>query len=93
MWGPDNPDMELWIWDAARPLSDGPCCTLGPGPYEHGIRPGFPLHSSWVDRAGVENWIRPTYNAPTIEMPRYLKLLELGTIGAGVLRRLIQQRL
>lgn len=93
VWGPDNPDMELWIWDAARPLSDGPCCTLGPGPYEHGIRPGFPLHSSWVDRAGVENWIRPGYNAPTIEMPRYLKLLELGTIGAGVLRRLIQQRL
>mgnify|MGYP000665072018 CR=1 FL=1 len=92
VWGPDNPDMELWIWDAARPLSDGPCCTLGPGPYEHGIRPGFPLHSSWVDRAGVENWIRPNYSAPTIEMPRYLKLLELGTIGAGVLRRLIQQR-
>ncbi|MBL9105599.1 MAG: carotenoid oxygenase family protein [Myxococcales bacterium] len=93
VWGPDNPDMELWIWDASRPLSDGPCCTLGPGPYEHGIRPGFPLHSSWVDRAGVENWIRPGYSAPTIEMPRYLKLLELGTIGAGVLRRLIQQRL
>ncbi len=93
VWGPDNPDMELWIWDAARPLSDGPCCTLGPGPYEHGIRPGFPLHSSWVDRAGVENWVRPAYSAPTIEMPRYLKLLELGTIGAGVLRRLIQQRL
>jgi hypothetical protein len=93
VWGPDNPDMELWIWDAARPLSDGPCCTLGPGPYEHGIRPGFPLHSSWIDRAGVENWIRPGYSAPTIEMPRYLKLLELATIGGGVLRRLIQQRL
>jgi hypothetical protein len=93
VWGPDHPDMELWIWDAARPLSDGPCCTLGPGPYEHGIRPGFPLHSAWVDRAGVENWVRPDYGAPTIEMPTYLKLLELGTIGAGVLRRLLQQTL
>lgn len=92
VWSPDSPDMELWVWDAARPLSDGPCCTLGPGPYERGIRPGFPLHSSWIDRAGVENWVRPHYNAPTIEMPRYLKLLELGTIGAGVLRRLLQQR-
>ena len=30
-------------------------------------------------------------DAPTIEMPTYLKLLELGTIGAGVLRRLWQQ--
>jgi len=91
VWSPDSPDMEVWIWDAARPLDAGPCCTLGPGPYERGIRPGFPLHSSWVDRAGVENWVRPEYNAPTIEMPTYLKLLELGTIGAGVLRRMWQQ--
>lgn len=91
VWGPDSAAMEVWIWDAARPLDAGPCCTLGPGPYERGIRPGFPLHSSWVDRAGVENWVRPEYNAPTIEMPTYLKLLELGTIGAGVLRRLLQQ--
>jgi hypothetical protein len=91
VWGPDSPSMEVWIWDAANPLDAGPCCTLGAGPYEHGIRPGFPLHSSWVDRAGVENWVRPDYDAPTIEMPTYLKLLELGTIGAGVLRRLWQQ--
>ena len=91
VWGPDSAAMEVWIWDAARPLDAGPCCTLGPGPYERGIRPGFPLHSSWVDRAGVENWVRPEYTAPTIEMPTYLKLLELGTIGAGVLRRLLQQ--
>jgi hypothetical protein len=91
VWGPDSAAMEVWIWDAARPLDAGPCCTLGPGPYERGIRPGFPLHSSWVDRAGVENRVRPEYNAPTIEMPTYLKLLELGTIGAGVLRRLLQQ--
>ena len=91
VWSPDNTDMEVWIWDAAKPLDAGPCCTLGPGPYEKGIRPGFPLHSSWVDRAGVENWVRPAYNAPTIEMPTYLKLLELGTIGAGVLKRMWQQ--
>jgi hypothetical protein len=91
VWGPDSPSMEVWIWDAQDPLDAGPCCTLGAGPYEHGIRPGFPLHSSWVDRAGVENWVRPDYDAPTIEMPTYLKLLELGTIGAGVLRRLWQQ--
>lgn len=91
VWSPDNTDMEVWIWDAAKPLDAGPCCTLGPGPYEKGIRPGFPLHSSWVDRAGVENWVRPEYNAPTIEMPTYLKLLELGTIGAGVLKRMWQQ--
>ncbi len=91
VWCSENPDMQVWIWDARQPLDAGPCCTLGPGPYEHGIRPGFPLHSSWVDRAGVENWVRPAYKVPTIEMPAYLKLLELGTIGAGVLRRFLQQ--
>ena len=41
--------------------------------------------------AEASSWVRPDYDAPTIEMPTYLKLLELGTIGAGVLRRLWQQ--
>lgn len=91
VWGPDHPDMEIWIWDAAQPLDNGPICTLGPGPHEQGIRPGFPLHSAWVDRGGIDEWERPPYEVPTIEMPTYLKLLELGTIGAGVLRRLWQQ--
>jgi len=93
IWGPDHPDMEVWIWDAALPLERGPVCTLGPGPHEAGIRPGFPLHSAWIDRAGVDAWERPPYEIPTIEMPTYLKLLELGTIGAGVLRRFWQQNL
>lgn len=29
-WGPDAPHMQLWVWDAARPLSDGPVVKLGP---------------------------------------------------------------
>ncbi|MFZ6182943.1 hypothetical protein [Nannocystis pusilla] len=47
--------------------------------------------SAWVDRGGIDEWERPPYEVPTIEMPTYLKLLELGTIGARVLRRLWQQ--
>ncbi len=89
--GPDHPDMEIWIWDAAQPLDNGPICTLGPGPHEQGIRPGSRSTALGWTCGGIDEWERPPYEVPTIEMPTYLKLLELGTIGAGVLRRLWQQ--
>ncbi len=54
VWGPDAPHVEVWVFDTAIPLTDGPVCKLGPVPGEDGLRPGFPLHGSWLDREGVE---------------------------------------
>lgn len=91
VWSPEQPHMEIWIWDASCPLHLGPICKLGPSPGEHGLRPGFPLHSSWIDAEGVENWQPPNYKVPIIELPTYIKLFELGCMASGFIKRLVQQ--
>lgn len=93
VWGPDAPHMEVWIWDAARPLSDGPVVKLGPETAEDALQPGFPLHSSWVDDAAVRGWERPEYGVPTLEVPRSVKALTLMTVAGTALSRWVQQRL
>jgi hypothetical protein len=91
VWGPEQPHMELWIWDAARSLEPGPICKLGPMPGERGLQPGFPLHSAWIDRVGLEHWCQTDYRVPLIELPTYLKVCELGTMVRGMLRALLRQ--
>ncbi|QHG20491.1 carotenoid oxygenase family protein [Nostoc sp. ATCC 53789] len=91
VWSPHQPHMEIWIWDASCPLNLGPICKLGPSPGEYGLRPGFPLHSSWVDAEGVKYWQQPNYKVPIIELPTYLKFFELGSMASGFISRLIQQ--
>jgi hypothetical protein len=92
VWGPDEPHMEVWIWDAARPLSDGPVAKLGPETPADALQPGFPLHSSWIDDAGVANWERPDYTVPTIEVSRSIKALALLTVAGTGLSRWVRQR-
>ncbi len=93
VWSPDAPHMELWVWDAARPLSDGPVVKLGPDTPGDALQPGFPLHSSWIDDAGVRGWERPAYGVPTLEVPRSVKALTLMTVAGTALSRWVQQRL
>ncbi len=91
VWSPEQAHMEIWIWDASCPLHLGPICKLGPSPGERGLRPGFPLHSSWIDAEGVENWQPPNYKVPIIELPTYLKIFELGYMVSGYIKRFVQQ--
>jgi retinal pigment epithelial membrane protein len=91
VWGPEQPHMELWIWDAARPLDYGPICKPGPAPGERGLQPGFPLHSVWIDRAGLEHWCQTDYRMPLMELPTYLKVCELSKMILGMLRALLRQ--
>jgi len=84
--------MELWAWDASRPLSDGPVVKLGPNTPDDALQPGFPLHSSWVDGEGVKNWSRPDYLVPTLEVSRSLKALAVLTLAGTALSRWVQQR-
>lgn len=93
VWGPHQPHMEIWIWDASSPLHLGPICKLGPSPGERGLRPGFPLHSCWLDSEGVEHWQSADYKVPIIEVPTYLKFFELGNMASGFISRLVQQSL
>jgi len=92
VWGPDHAHMEVWIWDAARPLSDGPVARLGPETPEDALQPGFPLHSSWIDDAGVKGWTRPAYTVPTIEVSTAFKGLALLTVAGSAVSRWLQQR-
>ncbi|MFN6567917.1 carotenoid oxygenase family protein [Dendronalium sp. ChiSLP03b] len=91
VWVPHQPHMEIWVWDASRPLHLGPICKLGPSPGERGLRPGFPLHSSWLDCDGVKHWQYPDYKVPIVEIPTYLKIFELANMASGFISRLVQQ--
>ena len=91
VWGPDETHVEIWIFDTAAPLSDGPICTLGPAAGETGLRPGFPLHGNWVDREGVEAWQRPAYRTEMQDVPAYVKLGELAVMTSSFVARAARQ--
>ena len=93
VWGPDAPHVEVWVFDTSRPLSLGPVCKLGPGAGSRGLRPGFPLHAAWIDREGVQGWAKPHYQASMLDVPTYVKVAEVGVMGAGFLWRALTQQL
>ncbi len=86
VWGPDRAHVEIWVFDAGR-IGDGPVCKLGPREGEAGVRPGFPLHNCWVDREGVEAWRPAERREDLMDMPAYVKVVELGLMGSSVLLR------
>ncbi|RYE88859.1 MAG: hypothetical protein EOO75_12860 [Myxococcales bacterium] len=91
VWGPDEAHVEIWVFDTAAPLSDGPVCTLGPAAGEAGLRPGFPLHGNWIDREGVEAWQRPAYRTEMQDVPAYVKLGELAVMASSFVARAARQ--
>lgn len=91
VWGPDEAHAEIWVFDTAVPLSTGPACKLGPAPGEQGVRPGFPLHGSWLDREGVEAWQRPTYQTEMLDVPTYVKLAEAAVMSSSLITRAAKQ--
>ncbi|WP_083457140.1 carotenoid oxygenase family protein [Sandaracinus amylolyticus] len=91
VWGPTHPHVELWIFDGQQSLAAGPIAKLTPAPDEIGVRPGFPLHGSWIDREGVEGWERPDLRAAIVDLPRYVKVVETAVMAGGFARRAIAQ--
>ena len=91
VWGPTEPHAEIWIFDGQRSLGDGPISKLVPAGDEIGLRPGFPLHGSWIDRAGIAGWERPDLHASMVDLPLYVKIAETGVMAGGLLRRAVQQ--
>ncbi|NUP06778.1 MAG: squalene/phytoene synthase family protein [Polyangiaceae bacterium] len=91
VWGPDDAHVEIWVFDTATALSEGPVCKLGPAVGELGLRPGFPLHGTWLDREGIEAWERPTYRTELEDVPTYVKLAEAAVMGGGLLTRAVRQ--
>ncbi|MCP3137778.1 carotenoid oxygenase family protein [Pyxidicoccus xibeiensis] len=93
VWGPDASHVEVWIFDGQQPLSVGPVSKLMPAPGERGLRPGFPLHGSWVDRTGIDAWSRPELRTAIVDLPLYVKVAETGVMAGSFLRRALQQLL
>jgi hypothetical protein len=93
VWGPTAPHVEIWIFDGQQPLSVGPLSKLVPENGERGLRPGFPLHGSWIDRTGIDAWERPELRTALVDLPLYLKLVESGVMASGFLRRAVRQLL
>lgn len=93
VWRHDHPSMEVWIWDADGDFSAGPLCVLGAPPGEPGLRPGFPLHGSWVEEGGVANWEKPAYQVASVEVPPIFKWAEALTATVTAAKRLVQQLL
>ncbi len=91
VWGPDEAHVEVWVFDTAAPLSAGPVCKLGPAAGELGLRPGFPLHGSWLDREGIEAWERPSHEAELPDVPAYVKLAEIAVMGSSLVTRAAKQ--
>ncbi len=84
--------MEVWIFDAGRPLAEGPVCTLTPDA-ELPLRIGYPLHSTWMDRAAVDGWQPPAYKVPLVEPHRVLSLLDVGFIATSYACSVLRSRL
>ncbi len=93
VWGPDEAHVEIWVFDTAVPLSTGPTCKLGPAAGEQGLRPGFPLHGSWLDREGIEAWERPAYQTEMLDVPTYVKLAESAVMSSSLVTRAAKQLL
>jgi hypothetical protein len=91
VWSHTAPHMEVWIWDAARPLDEGPICKLGPAPGDPGMRPGFPLHSAWMDTLAVERWQPASYVAPAIDLRPTFKAGQLLSLGGNAAMRLLEE--
>lgn len=91
VWGPSDPHVEIWIFDGQQPLSAGPISKLVPAPDETGLRPGFPLHGSWVDRTGITAWKAPQLRDAIVDLPLYVKVVETGVMAGGFLRRAARQ--
>ena len=91
VWGPSDPHVEIWIFDGQRSLADGPISKLVPAPDEKGLRPGFPLHGSWIDRNGITEWKAPDLRDALVDLPLYVKVVETGVMAGGFLRRAARQ--
>lgn len=91
VWSHLDVHMEIWIWDASRPLDEGPVCKLGPSWPEEGMRPGFPLHSAWMDTPAVERWQPAEYTAPAIDLGTTFKAGQILSLGGTAARRLIEE--
>ena len=91
VWRHDSPSMELWVWDASRPLDLGPVCKLGPAAGEPPFSPGFPLHSSWIEPGALDAWSRPAYAVPEVELPRALELAEGVMVAVSAAARFVHE--
>ena len=93
MWRHDVAGMELWVWDAAKSLADGPICKLRPQDGRGPFSPGFPLHSSWVEPDGVAAFERPRYHVPEVEVPPAMMVAEGAMVVTSVVARLVRETL
>ncbi|MDG1483620.1 MAG: carotenoid oxygenase family protein [Myxococcota bacterium] len=75
---------EIWIFDASRPLADGPCCILAPRRSEP-FRIGYPLHAVWMDDAAVEECEPPAVSPQLVEVPWWMRVGNVVSIGVSAL--------
>ena len=87
-----NASMEIWVFDTALPLADGPVCVLEPD-RSRPFRIGYPLHSVWMEEAAVEGWQPPAYRVPMTEPPLAMQALDLMYIGSSYLVSAARSRL
>lgn len=78
---------EVWIFDAGRPLAEGPCCVLAPtraAPF----RVGYPLHAIWMDTDAVEH-AEPPPPSSMVSVPWWLRAGNLASLALSAARSLL----
>jgi len=88
----EGASMEVWIFDAGKPLAGGPVCKLIPDTVD-ALRIGYPLHSTWMEKEAVDQWQPPAYKAPLVEPHAAMALLDVGVIASSYVRSAVRSRL